>query len=134
MLQPKRIKHKKVHKGKLKKRAKRGTSLSFGAFGLKAESSSWIRSNQIEAARRTITRYLQRGGKIWIRIFPDRPRTAKSAEVGMGGGTGGLDHFVVPVEPGRILFEIDGVSEAAAREAFRLAGHKLPLKTRFIKR
>lgn len=133
-LQPRRIKHPKVHKGKLKKAASRGTDLSFGAYGLKALESSWVKVNQIEAARKTIIKYLQKGGKIWIRIFPDKPRTARSPELGMGGGAGSLSHFVAPVEAGRILFEIDGISEEIAREALRLASHKLPLKTRFVTR
>ena len=134
MLQPKRIKHRKVHKGTLKKVATRGHYLSFGSFGLKSMESSWLKANQIEAARRAITHFIQRGGKIWIRVFPDKPRTAKSSEVGMGGGRGALSHFVVPVEAGRVVFEIDGLSEDQAREALRLAAHKLPIKTRFIKR
>lgn len=134
MLQPKRIKHKKVHKGKMASVASRGNFVAFGAFGLKAEEPSWIKANQIEAARRVISKYLQKGGKIWIRIFPYKPRTAKSAEVGMGGGAGSLSHFIAPVEAGRILFEIDGVSEATAKEALRLASYKLPIKTRFVKR
>lgn len=134
MLQPARIQHSKVHKGRLRTRAKRGTTLSFGSFGLKAEESSWLKSNQIESARKVLARYFQRGGKIWVRVFPDKPRTEKSAEVGMGGGKGGLSHFVVPVELGRVIFEIDGVSEAISREALIAAAHKLPIKTRIIKR
>ncbi len=134
MLQPKRIKHRKVHKGKMKKVAHRGHFLSFGSYGLKAMEPSWLSSNQIEAARRAISRSVQRGGKVWIRVFPSQPRTKKGAEVGMGGGAGSLSHFVVPAEAGRIIFEMDGVSEAAAREAFRLAAHKLPMKTKFIQR
>ena len=134
MLQPARIQHSKVHKGRLRSRAKRGTKLSFGNFGLKAEESSWLKSNQIESARKVLARYFQRGGKIWVRIFPDKPRTAKSAEVGMGGGKGGLSHFVVPIEVGRVIFEVDGISENMAEEALRMAGHKLPIKTRIVKR
>jgi len=134
LLQPARIQHAKVHKGHLRSRAKRGTELSFGSFGLKAEESSWIKSNQLESARKVLARYFQRGGKIWIRVFPDKPRTAKSAEVGMGGGKGGISHFVVPVEIGRVIFEIDGVSDSIAQEALVSAGHKLPIKTRIIKR
>ena len=134
MLQPARIQHSKVHRGKLKARATRGVELSFGSFGLKAEESSWIKSNQLEAARRVMARFVQRGGKIWTRVFPDKPRTAKSAEIGMGGGKGGLSHFVVPVEAGKIIFEIDGVPEKDAREALRLAAHKLPIKTRIATR
>lgn len=134
MLQPARIQHPKVHKGRLRSRAKRGTSLSFGNFGLKAEESSWIKSNQLESARKVLARYFQRGGKIWIRVFPNKPRTAKSAEVGMGGGKGGLSHFVVPVEVGRIIFEVDGIPDSLAEEALRMVGHKLPIKTRIVKR
>lgn len=134
MLQPARIQHSKVHKGRLRTRAKRGTELSFGNFGLKAEESSWIKSNQLESARKVLARYFQRGGKIWTRVFPDKPRTAKSAEVGMGGGKGGLSHFVVPVEVGRVIFEVDGVAANIAEEALRSAGHKLPIKTRIVKR
>ena len=134
MLQPARIQHSKVHKGRLRSRAKRGTELSFGSYGLKAEESSWLKSNQLESARKVLARYFQRGGKIWTRVFPDKPRTSKSAEVGMGGGKGGLSHFVVPIEVGRIIFEIDGVSDEIAREALRMVGHKLPIKTRIIKR
>ena len=134
MLQPARIQHSKVHKGRLRSRAKRGAELSFGSFGLKAEESSWLKSNQLESARKVLARYFQRGGKIWIRVFPDKPRTAKSAEVGMGGGKGGLSHFVVPVEVGRIIFEVDGVLKETAEEALRKAGHKLPIKTRIVSR
>jgi large subunit ribosomal protein L16 len=118
----------------MKASSARGTHLSFGAFGLKADESSWLKANQLESARRAMTRMFQRGGKIWTRVFPDKPRTAKSAEVGMGGGRGALSHFVAVVEAGRILFEVDGVSEQTAREALRLAAHKLPIKTRFVKR
>lgn len=134
MLQPKRIKHRKVHKGSLSKVASRGHYLSFGSFGLKAMESSWLKGTQIESARRAIAHSIQRGGKIWIRVFPDKPRTQKGAEVGMGGGAGSLSHFVAPTEAGRIIFEMDGVSEKAAREALRLAAHKLPVKTKFIKK
>jgi large subunit ribosomal protein L16 len=134
MLQPKRIKHRKVHRGRVQKVASRGHYLSFGSFGLKAVESGWLKSAQLEAARRAITHFIQRGGKIWIRVFPDRPRTQKGAEVGMGGGAGSLSHFVTPVEAGRIIFEMDGITEKAAAEALRLAAHKLPIKTRFIKK
>ena len=134
MLQPKRIKHPKVHKGRLKAAASRGTDLSFGSFGLKAMESSWLTVNQLEAARRTLIRYLEKGGKIWIRVFPDKPRTARSPELGMGGGSGSLSHFVAPVEAGRVIFELDGVSEEIAKEALELARHKLPIKTKFVKR
>ena len=108
--------------------------MSFGSFGLKAEESSWLKSNQLESARKVLARYFQRGGKIWIRVFPDKPRTSKSSEVGMGGGKGGLSHFVVPVEVGRVLFEIDGVSDTIAKEALKMAAYKLPIKTRIIQR
>jgi large subunit ribosomal protein L16 len=134
MLQPSRVKHTKVHKGRMRAVANRGTELSFGTYGLKADESSWLKANQLESARRAMSRLFARGGKIWTRVFPDKPRTAKSAEVGMGGGRGALSHFVAVVEAGRVLFEVDGVSEATAREALRLAAHKLPIKTRFIKR
>ncbi len=134
MLQPKRIKHRKVHVGRLQAKTSRGFSLSFGTFGLKALESSFINSKQIESARRTMTRFIQRGGKIWIRVFPDKPMTAKPPEVGMGGGAGALKEFVAAVSAGRILFEIDGVSEQVAKDAFRLAAFKLPVKTKFIKR
>ncbi len=134
MLQPKRIKHRKVHRGKMRTVTSRGHFLSYGSFGLKATESAWLKANQLESARRAISHYIKRGGKIWIRVFPDKPRTQKGAEVGMGGGSGSLSHFVAPVEAGRILFELDGIPEATAREAFRLAGFKLPIKTRFIKK
>ena len=134
MLQPSRVRHVKVHKGKIRAVASRGTSLSYGTFGLKAEESSWLKANQLESARRAMARFVQRGGKIWTRVFPDKPRTAKSGETGLGGGRGPLSHFVVPVEAGRVLFEIDGLSEAVARQALRLAAHKLPIKTRIVKR
>ena len=134
MLQPARVKHTKVHKGRAVTVARRGTTLSFGSFGLKAEEASWIKANQLEAARRAMTRFIQRGGKIWVRVFPDKPRTAKSSEVGMGGGRGSLSHFVTPVQTGRILFEIDGLPRDQAREALRLGAHKLPIKTRIVER
>jgi large subunit ribosomal protein L16 len=114
--------------------ATRGYYLSFGSFGLKAMEAGWIRANQLESARRAIAHFVQRGGKIWIRVFPNKPRTQKGAEVGMGGGAGSLSHFVASVESGRIIFEMDGVPEKSAREAFRLAAHKLPLKAKFIKK
>lgn len=132
MFQPKRIKHKKVHKGYLKAKAARGFEVNFGSYGLKAMESAWLTGNQLESARRAMTRFIKRGGKIWMRVFPDKPRTAKAAEVGMGGGVGSISHFVAPVEAGRILFEMGGVAKETAREAFRLAAHKLPIKTRFV--
>ena len=113
---------------------KAGAELAFGAFGLKAEEAQWIASRQIEAARRSMTRYIQRGGKIWIRIFPDKPVTQKAAEVGMGGGKGSVEYYAFPVKPGRILFEMDGIPEEVAREALRRASRKLPIKTKFVKR
>ncbi len=132
MLQPKRIKHRKVHIGKLPLKTTRGADLSFGSYGMRAMESKMITSRQIESARRAMTRFIQRGGKIWIRIFPDKPVTSKPPEVGMGGGAGALKEFVAVVSAGRILFEMDGVTEESAKQAFRLAGHKLPIKTRFV--
>lgn len=134
MLQPKKVKHRKWQRGRTRGVETRGTELSFGSFGLKALEARWITARQIEAARRAMTRYVQRGGKIWIRIFPDKPVTRKPPEVTLGGGKGSVDHYVVPVRPGRILFEMDGVSDEAAEEAMRLAAHKLPVKTRFVKK
>ncbi len=134
MLQPKKVKHRKWHKGRTKGLETRGTELAFGAFGLKSLEPHWITARQIEAARRAMTRYVQRGGKIWIRIFPDKPVTKKPPEVTLGGGKGSVDHYVVAIRPGRILFEIDGVTPAIAEEALRLAGHKLPVKTKIVKR
>jgi len=136
MLIPKKVKHRKWHKGRSRWRTTetRGTELAFGAYGLKAAASHWITARQIEAARRAMTRFVQRGGKIWIRIFPDKPVTQRPPEVTMGGGKGAVSHYVVPVKPGRVLFEMDGISEEVAREALRLAAHKLPVATQFIKR
>jgi large subunit ribosomal protein L16 len=136
MLQPKKVKHRKWQKGRrrLKGVTKAGAELAFGAFGLKAEEAQWIASRQIEAARRSMTRYIQRGGKIWIRIFPDKPVTQKAAEMGMGGGKGSVEYYAFPVKPGRILFEMDGIPEDVAREALRRASRKLPIKTKFVKR
>ena len=114
--------------------ATRGITVAFGSYGLKAMESSWLKTNQLEAARRSIIRIFQKGGKIWIRVFSDKPRTARSPELGMGGGAGALSHFVAPVEAGRIIFEIDGVDEETAKKALILAGHKLPIKTKFVKR
>ncbi|MDD2730691.1 MAG: 50S ribosomal protein L16, partial [Candidatus Portnoybacteria bacterium] len=112
--------------------AAKGANLAFGSFGLKTLSAGWLTARQIEAARRAMTRYIQRGGKIWLRIFPDKPVTKKGAETPMGGGKGSVDHYVAPVKPGRILFEMDGVSADVAREAMRLASHKLPVKTKMV--
>jgi len=134
MLMPKKVKHRKWQKGRSRNRRVelRGTTLAYGSFGLKAESAAWINSKQIEAARRTITNFLKRGGRVWIRIFPDKPITKRPPEITMGGGKGAVDHYVFPVKPGRVIFEIDGVEADLANEALRLAGHKLPVKTRII--
>ena len=134
MLMPRKVKHRKWQKGGNRKMATRGNEISFGSFGLKSMGSCWITARQIEAARRAMTRFVQRGGKIWIRIFPDKPVTKKGDETPMGKGKGAVDHFVVSVIPGRILFEMDGVGESTAREAMRLAGNKLPIKTKFVSR
>lgn len=134
MLIPRKLKHRKIARGKMRGRAFRGNELSFGSFGIKAISRGWVTARQIEAARRSITHCLRRGGKVWIRIFPDKPVTKTAAETGMGGGKGSLDHFVAPVLPGRILFEIGGISQDLAEEALRLAAHKLMVRTRFIKK
>lgn len=134
MLTPKKIKHRKWQKGRSinRKIETRGTTLAFGSFGLKAQSGAWINGRQIEAARRAISNFVKREGKIWIRIFPDKPITQKPPEVTMGGGKGDVKEFVFPVRPGRILFEMDGVSAEIAKEALRLAGHKLPVKTKIV--
>jgi large subunit ribosomal protein L16 len=134
MLLPKRTKYRKQHRGRMKGRAGRGNTLSFGEFGLQALEPCWMTSRQIEAARRAIVRHVKRGGKLWIRVFPDKPVTAKPAETRMGGGKGAVDHWVAVVKPGRVIFEIAGVSEEAAREAMRLASHKLPIRTQFVSR
>jgi large subunit ribosomal protein L16 len=132
MLMPKKIKHRKQMKGRMRGKAQRGNTIAFGSFALKSMDASWITSRQIESARRAMTRYIQRGGKIWIRIFPDKPITSKPAEVPMGSGKGSLDHFSAVVRPGKIIFEMGGIDEKVAREAMRLASHKLPIKTKFI--
>ncbi len=134
ILMPKKVKHRKWHKGKSRGNSKNATDLAFGSFGLKAMSSKWITSRQIEAARRVIIRYLRKGGKLWIRIFPDKPVTKKGTEVPMGGGKGAVDHYVYPIKPGRIIFELEGIPEEEARKAFKTATDKLPVKTKFIKR
>ena len=134
MLQPRKVKHRKWHKGRSRGIETRGIELSFGAYGLKALEARWVTARQIEAARRATTGPIQRGGKLWIRIFPDKPVTKKPPEVTLGGGKGSVDHYVVAVRPGRIMFEMDGVGEEMAKEALRLAGHKLPVKTKFVKR
>lgn len=134
MLQPKKVKHRKWQRGRTKGIETRGIELAFGAYGLKALEARWITARQIEAARRAMTHYIQRGGKIWIRIFPDKPVTKKPPEVTLGGGKGSVDHYVAVIRPGKILFEMDGVSGDVAEEAMRLAAHKLPVKTKFVKR
>ena len=131
---PKRVKYRRVHRGRMKGKANRGNKLSYGEFGLQALEPAWITSNQIEAARRAMTRYVKRGGNIWIKIFPDKPITEKPAETRMGAGKGSPEYWVAVVKPGRILFEMSGVSEEVAREAMRLASHKLPIKTKFVTR
>lgn len=133
-MQPRKMKHRKWHKGRSKGIESRGTEVSFGNFGLKAMAAKWITGNQIEAARRAITRSLKRKGKLWIRIFPTKPVTAKGAETPMGGGKGSVSHYVFPIKPGRIIFELSGVEEDSAKAAFRKAGDKLPIKTKFVKR
>lgn len=134
MLQPKRTKFRKQHKGRIKGAAKGGTTLTFGAFGLKAQEPERVTARQIEAARRAMTRHMKRAGRVWIRIFPDVPVTKKPTEVRMGKGKGSVEYWAAKVKPGRIMFEIDGVSEEVAREALRLAAMKLPVKTRFVQR
>ena len=134
MLLPKRVKYRKQQKGRMKGNAGRGTEVSFGTFGLKSLDTSWITNRQIEAARIAVNRYMKREGKVWIRIFPDKPLTAKPAEVRMGKGKGAPSHFVAVVRPGRIMFECDGVPFKIAQEAMRLAAQKLPVKTKFIVR
>jgi large subunit ribosomal protein L16 len=134
MLMPKRVKYRKQMRGRLKGKATRGAEVSFGEFGLQALEPCWMTSRQLEAARRAIVRYVKRGGKLWIRVFPDKPVTAKPAETRMGSGKGNVDHWVAVVKPGHVLFEIGGVPEDAAREAMRLAAHKLPIRTQFVAR
>ena len=134
MLMPKRTKHRKVHRGRRSGVAKAGTHVAFGEYGLQALEPAWISSAQIEASRRTITRFIKRGGKLWIRIFPDKPVTQKPAETRMGSGKGNPEFWVSVVKPGRVMFELAGVPEDLAREAMRKAGHKLPIKTRFVTR
>ena len=138
MLMPKKVKHRKMHKGRNHgwgtHPAGRKITIAFGSYGLKAITPSWITSRQIEAARRAITRHMKRGGKTWIRIFPDRSVTSKGSEVPMGSGKGAVDHYVAIVRPGMIMFEVDGISRETAHEALRLASHKLPLKTRIVEK
>ena len=132
MLMPKRTKYRRVHRGRLKGKAMRGNTLAYGDYGLVALEGAWITSNQIEAARIAMTRYIRRGGQVWIKIFPDKPITEKPAETRMGSGKGSVDHWVAVVKPGRVMFEMNGVAEEVAREAMRLAMHKLPIKCKFI--
>jgi large subunit ribosomal protein L16 len=134
MLMPKRSKHRKVHRGKMRGKATRGNFIAYGDFALQAMECGWVKSNQIEAARVAINREVKRGGKVWIKIFPDKPVTEKPAETRMGSGKGSVEYWVAVVKPGRVLFEIAGVTEEAAREAMRLASHKLPIKTKFVSR
>lgn len=134
MLMPKRVKHRKQMKGRMTGAPERGTKVSFGQYGLQALECGWLDSRQIEAARIAMTRYIKRGGKIWIRIFPDKPLTAKPAETRMGKGKGSPDSWVCVIRPGRMLYEMEGVTEEIAREAFRLAAHKLSIKTKFVVR
>jgi large subunit ribosomal protein L16 len=135
MLMPKKVKHRKIQRGgKIRGKALRGAEISFGSFALKASSAGLVSARQIEAARRAMTRYIQRGGKVWIRIFPDKPMTKKGDETPMGKGKGAVDHFVAVVKPGRILFEMDGVKREIAKEAMRLAAYKLNVKTKFVEK
>ena len=134
MLMPKRVKYRKQMRGRMKGRASRGTEITFGDYGIQALEPGWISARQIEAARRALVRYMKRRGKVWIRIFPDKPVTKKPAETRMGKGKGDVDHWVAVVKPGRIMFEISGLDPAGAREAVRLASHKLSVKTKFIQR
>ncbi len=134
MLIPKRVKYRRQHRPFLKGEATKGNEITYGEYGLQALDPGWITNRQIEAARIAITRYVKRGGKVWIKIFPDRPLTAKPAETRMGKGKGAPEHWVAPVKPGRVMFELAGVSDEVAKEAMRLAAHKLPVRSRFIKR
>jgi large subunit ribosomal protein L16 len=134
ILMPRKVKHRKWRKGRSKGKSSRGTEIVFGSFGLKSLEARWISARQIEASRRAIIRYLKKGGKLWIRIFPAKPVTRKGTEIPMGGGKGSVDHYVFPIKPGRIIFEIEGIKEEMAKEAFRRAADKLPIKTKFIKK
>ena len=136
MLTPKKVKHRKWMKGRGRFRGveSRGTEVSFGSYGLKSEGTKWVTARQLEASRRAIIRYLRKGGKMWTRVFPDKPITKKGAEVPMGGGKGGVDHYAVALKPGRVIFEVDGLKEDVAREAMEKAAAKLPIQTRFLKR
>lgn len=132
MLQPKRVKHRKTHRGQRRGKAQSGNTIVFGEFGLQAGQAAWITARQIESARRVMVRFLRRGGQMWIRVFPDKPVTKKPAETRMGGGKGAPDHWVAVVRPGRMLFEIGGIKETMAKEAMHLASYKLPISTRFV--
>ena len=132
MLMPKRVKRRRVHRGRMTGKANKGNTIAYGKYGLVAMEPAWITSNQIEAARVAMTRFIKRGGKVWIDIFPHKPITQKPAETRMGSGKGSVEYWVAVVKPGRVMFEMDGVDEATAREAMRLAGHKLPIKTKFM--
>jgi large subunit ribosomal protein L16 len=134
MLMPKRVKRRKQFRGRMKGQATRGNKITYGEYGIVAMEPAWIRSNQIEAARIAMTRYIKRGGKVWIKIFPDKPVTAKPAETRMGSGKGSLEYWVAVVKPGRVMFELSGVAEEVAREALRLAVHKLPMKCKIVSR
>ena len=134
MLLPKRVKHRKVQRGSMRGASKGGTEMNFGEYGLKAQEAGWITNRQIEAARVAATRHMKRGGRVWIQVFPDKPVTKKPAETRMGSGKGNPEEWVAVVKPGRIMFEVAGVSESVAREALRLAAHKLPIKTKFVSR
>ena len=131
---PKRVKYRRQHRGRMKGKAQKGNQLAYGEYGLQALEPTWMTANQIEAARRAMTRYIKRGGQIWINVFPDKPVSKKPAEVRMGSGKGAPEYWVAVIKPGRVLFEMSGVSEEVAREAMRLAAQKLPVKTKFIKR
>ena len=134
MLQPKKVKHRKQHRGRMRGKAKGGTEISFGDYGLVAMEPAWVTNRQIESARVAMTRHIRRGGKVWINIFPDKPITKKPAETRMGSGKGNPESWVAVIKPGRVMFELSGVPEPLAREAMRLAGHKLPVKTKFVSR
>ncbi len=134
MLLPKKVKHRKWRKRASSVIREKGSKVVFGSFGLKSLGTKWITSRQIEAARRVVIRYIRKRGKLWIRIFPDKPVTKKGTEVPMGGGKGSVDHYVFPINPGRIIFELEGIEEEQAKEAFRKAGDKLPIKTKFVKK
>jgi len=134
MLQPRRVKYKKMQKGRSKGIEQRGTELTFGSYGLKSLETCWISARQIEAARRVILRFLKKGGKLWIRIFPQKPITSKGTEFSMGGGKGAVSHYVFPIKPGRIIFELEGIKEEVARQALKIAADKLPIETKFIKK